>query len=81
MTKNEVSIEQLNGIAGGGTFTGNAFRLDKSSTKSADRNQLMVGCMDSACFNAWQSDVNGNTNLSTFLPRVGYLAGLGDICA
>lgn len=52
MTDNELTIEQLQGIAGCGTSTGNAFRLDKSSTKPADRNQLMVGCMDSACFNA-----------------------------
>ena len=39
MTNNELTIEELQGIAGCGTSTGNAFRLDKSSTKFADRNQ------------------------------------------
>ena len=39
MTNNELTIKELKGIAGCGTFTGNAFRLDKSSTKFADRNQ------------------------------------------
>ena len=39
MTNNELTIEELQGIAGCGTSTGNAFRLDKSSTKFAYRNQ------------------------------------------
>ena len=39
MTNNELTIEELQGIAGCGTFTGNVLMLDKSSTKFADRNQ------------------------------------------
>ena len=39
MTNNELTIGELQEIAGCGTSTGNAFRLDKSSTKFADRNQ------------------------------------------
>ena len=39
MTNNELTIGELQGFAGCGISTGNAFRLDKSSTKFADRNQ------------------------------------------
>ncbi len=42
MTNNELTIEELKGIAGCGTSTGNALRLDKSSTKFAGRNQRRV---------------------------------------